>query len=287
MAKTIEEAFRILRTNLEITGLQETTVSTRQQRIRALLEADFQILDSFLGGSYRRNTMIAPLGEADVDIFVILHPNHYAASGQQQLLGAVRKTLLKTYTRTPKIRPDGHAVTITFNDFKVDVVPGFARKGGGYLIPDAASGRWIGTDPKKHVELWSAANKQHDGALIPLLKMMKGWNKSRSLLRSFHLETVTLHVLNNVTISNYPSGIRFVLEKAQQRLDAPLPDPAGFSKDIGAHLCQPAEIEAVRKRLVWAAARAREAELLNSQGKVAEAFVKWSLLLPGYFPAYG
>jgi hypothetical protein len=118
--------------------------------------------------------MIAPLREADVDIFVILHPNHYAASGQPQLLGAVGKTLVKTYTRTPKIRPDGHAVTITFTDFKVDVVPGFARKSGDYLIPDAANGRWIGTDPKKHVGLWSAANKQHDAALPPLLKMMKG-----------------------------------------------------------------------------------------------------------------
>lgn len=287
MAKTIEEAFRVLRTNLEITGLQESTVSTRQQRIRSLLEADFQILDSFLGGSYRRNTMVAPLSAADVDIFVILHPNHYAATGQQQLLKAVQKTLLKTYTRTPRIRPDGHAVTITFTDFKVDVVPGFARKGGGYLIPDAANGRWIGTDPKKHVEIWSAANKRHNGALIPLIKMIKGWNKSRGLLRSFHLETITLHVLNNVTISNDPSGFRFVLEKAQKWLDAPLPDPAGFSKDIGAHLCQPAEIEAVRNRLAWGAARAREAELLNSQGKVAEAFAKWSLLLPGYFPAYG
>src|SRR5690606_36563009 len=72
MATTIDEAFRKLRTNLEITGLQESTVSTRQQRIRGLLEADFTVLDSFLGGSYRRSTMIAPLGEADIDIFIVL-----------------------------------------------------------------------------------------------------------------------------------------------------------------------------------------------------------------------
>ncbi len=287
MAKTIDEAFRKLRTNLEITGLQESTVSTRQQRIRTLLEADFQVLDSFLGGSYRRNTMIAPLGEVDVDIFVILDPRYHAADGQQRLLEAVRATLLKTYTRTPKIRPDGHAVTITFTDFKVDVVPGFHRKGGGYLIPDASQVRWIGTDPKRHVEIWSAANKQHDGALIPLIKMLKGWNKSRGLLKSFHLETIALHVLNNVRITNYPSGVRFVLDKARAWLDSPLADPAGFSKDIGAHLCRPADIEDVRKRLAWAAARASEAEQLAAAGKIAAAFDKWSLLLPGYFPAYG
>ncbi|MBA3667719.1 MAG: hypothetical protein H0W65_08350 [Sphingomonas sp.] len=57
------------------------------------------------------------------------------------------------------IRPDGHAVTITFTDFKVDVVPGFYRTGGGYLIPDTGGPRWISTDPKRHVEIWSEANK--------------------------------------------------------------------------------------------------------------------------------
>lgn len=146
MARTIDDAFRKLRSNLEITGLQESTVSARQQRIRSLVEADFGVLDSFLGGSYRRSTMIAPLAQADVDIFVILDPHYYARDGQQKLLEAVQKTLLKTYTRTPRIRPDGHAVTITFTDFKVDVVPAFLRKGGGYLIPDAANKRWISTD---------------------------------------------------------------------------------------------------------------------------------------------
>ena len=38
MARTIDEAFRELRTNLEITGLQQSNISTRQQRIRAILE---------------------------------------------------------------------------------------------------------------------------------------------------------------------------------------------------------------------------------------------------------
>jgi hypothetical protein len=287
MATTIDEGFRQLRTNLQITQLQESAVSTRQQRIRALLEAEFTVLDSFLGGSYRRNTMIAPLSEADVDIFVVLHPDHYASSGQQRLLEGVQETLLKTYTRTPKIRPDGHAVTVTFTDFKVDVVPGFKRKGGGYLIPDAAHKRWIGTDPKKHVEIWSAANQQHGGKLVPLIKMLKGWNKSRDLLKSFHLETIALHVLNNITITNYPSGVRFVLDNARQWLDAPLADPAGFSSDIGAHLSRPAEIEAVRSRLTWAASRAREAETLAAQGRISAAFDRWSLLLPNYFPTYG
>lgn len=287
MAKTIDEGFRTLRGNLEITGLQEATVSLRQQRIREVLESDFAVLDSFLAGSYRRSTMIAPLTDADIDIFVILDSRNYAADGQQALLEAVRKSLIKTYPRTPHIKPDGHAVTIKFTDFKVDVVPAFYRRNGGYLIPDAGMNRWMSTDPQQHLQIWTAANKSHDGALVPLLKMVKGWNKSRGLLKSFHLETITLKLLNGVKISSYPSGLRFVLERAGKWLNAPLPDPAGYSTDIGAHLHQPDQIAEIQRRLAWGAARAREAELLASNQKIAAAFDKWQLLLPGYFPAYG
>ena len=82
MPRTIDDAFRVLCSNLEITDLQEKTVSTRQTAIRSVLEKDFAVLESFLTGSYRRSTMISPLKEADVDIFIVLDPKHYAAQGR-------------------------------------------------------------------------------------------------------------------------------------------------------------------------------------------------------------
>ena len=176
------------------------------------------VLDSFLTGSYRRSTMIAPLKDADVDVFVVLDPKYYNVGGQRPLLEKVKRSLRKTYTQTPDIRPDGQAVTITFTDFKVDVVPGFYRTGGGYLIPDAGLGRWIETDPKRHVDLWSASNNAHNGDLVPLIKMVKGWNKSRKLFRSFHLEVLTRSVLEGVRISDFPSGLRFVFDKARGKI---------------------------------------------------------------------
>lgn len=287
MAKTIEEAFRILRGNLEITSLQSSTASTRQTSVRAALADDFEILDTFLTGSYQRSTMIAPLKTADIDIFVVLDPKYYRSGGQKALLESVKKALLKTYTRTPDISPDGQAVTITFTDFKVDVVPGFYRKGGGYLIPDSERTRWLSTDPKEHVRLWSKANAAHNGNLVPLIKMVKAWNKDRNLLRSFHLETLILSVLNNVTITNFPSGIRYVLDKGRDKLRYKLPDPAGYSDDVAAYLSDPIAIDAAIRRMTWAFQQAQEAERLAATGSVEEAFAKWRLILSGYFPAYG
>lgn len=286
MATTITEGFEEMRSNLEITDLQEETVSTRQTNVRTVVEAGLDVLDSFLTGSYKRNTMIAPLKEADVDIFFVLEPKYYESAGQASLLDRVKNVLKKSY-KTPDISRNGQAVTITFTDFKVDVVPGFYRKGGGYLIPDSQLSRWIATDPKQHVEIWTAANKAHDRGFVPLLKMLKGWNKRRDVFRSFHLETVTLRVLDGITISSFPSGVRYVFDKARDKIKVKVADPAGYSDDVGAHVNTQAAMDEIIKRLAWAYDRSVEAESLEAKGDTEAAFEKWRAVFKDYFPAYG
>jgi Second Messenger Oligonucleotide or Dinucleotide Synthetase domain len=286
MAKTIDEGFSELLSNLEISDLQESTVSIRQKNVRAAVEDGLTVLDTFLAGSYRRSTMIAPLSEADVDIFVVLDAEYFEADGQAALLDRVKRVLRKTYTKTPDISRNGQAVTIVFTDFKVDVVPTFHRKGGGFLIPDSQRGEWIATDPKKHIELWTAANKTHKGDLVPLIKILKGWNKSRDLLRSFHLEVLILSVLNNMTISNYPSGVRYVFDKAREKIPLKLADPAGYSDDVAAYINTQSAIDTIVKRLDWAYERSKEAEALAKNGEIEKAFAKWALIFKDYFPAY-
>ena len=182
MVTTVIQGFEKLRQNLEITDLQASTVSTRQQNVRDAVANEMNVLNSFLAGSYKRNTMISPLSESDIDIFVILHSDYYKVDGQAYLLDKVKTVLKKTYPSTPQISRNGQAVTITFSDFIVDVVPTFHRQGGGYLIPDAIQKRWISTNPDRHTEIWSDANKSHNGDLVPLIKMMKGWNKQNNAI---------------------------------------------------------------------------------------------------------
>ena len=61
---TISQGFRVLRSRLEITGLQSSTVSTRQRNVRNAVARGFTVLESFLTGSYARSTMIAPLKDS-------------------------------------------------------------------------------------------------------------------------------------------------------------------------------------------------------------------------------
>src|SRR5690348_7337368 len=103
MATTISQSFTVFKSNLEITDLQSSTVSTRQTNIRDVLQNGLTIVDSFLTGSYQRSTMIAPLSQADVDIFIVLDPKYFhyynnQNGGPKALLELVKSTLRKTYT---------------------------------------------------------------------------------------------------------------------------------------------------------------------------------------------
>jgi hypothetical protein len=294
MATTIQQSFKKFRENLEITDLQAETVSIRQQNVRDAVASGLTVEDDFLTGSYSRNTMIAPLNEADVDIFIVLNSEYFhnynngENGGQGGLLDRVKRALLKTYTKTPDISRNGQAVTIRFSDFVVDVVPGFYRKGGGFLMPNSIANEWISTDPKKHVEIMSSANKAHNGDLVPLIKMIKCWNRSHSkFFRSFHLEVLALEILNNVTITDFPSGVRYYFDKARERVKLKNLDPAGYDGDIGKYINTQEKIDEAVGKFQLAYERALKAEDYAARGYTQSAIDMWIKIFGDYFPAYG
>jgi len=243
-----EQAFERLRRNLELTGLQEKTVATRQQNVRQAVAAQLTVDDDFLTGSYRRHTLIGPLKEADVDIVVVLDRS-YREQGARAVLDVIRKALLVEYPRTPKISRNGQAVTISFSDFVVDVVPAFALPwwnwNTGWEICDSAKDGWITTNPKKHVELSSAGNRTHKGQLVPRIKQLKAWNRHvGEPLRSFHLEALAWSIFGtsfwwHQSVRSDWASARMFFEKAPDKLRYKLSDPAGLGVDVGAYLTGP------------------------------------------------
>lgn len=294
MATTIPQSFLKLRQNLEITGLQAATVSSRQNNVRNVVEKELTVLDSFLTGSYSRNTMIAPLAEADVDIFIVLDPKYFSNynngqnGGQAGLLDLVKRALLRTYTKTPDISRNGQAVTIRFTDFVVDVVPGFYRNGGGFLIPNSIDQTWIPTDPKKHIEIMTEANRLHKNDMVPLVKMIKGWNKNcGSFFSSFHLEMLAIHILNGVNISDFPSGVRFFFDKGRSLISQQNLDPAGYGGDMGNYLNTQDKIDQALAKFQLAYDRSIKAEDFERRGHTEDAVDMWIKIFGNYFPAYG
>jgi len=288
MARTIAASFEQLKTNLEITTLQQSTVSTRQLNVRDAVARRMTVLDSFVTGSYRRHTMIAPLSAADVDVFVILDPRYYkAAGGCAALLDHVRTALLETYTRTPRISRNGQAVTVTFTDFVVDVVPAFYRTGGGYLIPSTTEKRWIPTNPKTHETFITNANGSHASKLVPLIKMVKAWNRHiGNSFRSFYLELLVESVLRGVRIDDYPSGCRYVADKGREAIKYTITDPAGLGSNVSG-LAAGTNVPSAVSRFQTAFDRAARAEALTRTGNIPAAVGEWRKVFGEYFPAYG
>ncbi len=287
MATTVTQGFNTFKSNLQISELQSSTVSTRQKNVREAVEKELIVLKSFLTGSYSRSTMIAPLKKADIDVFVVLDTSYYESAGQAKLLDRVKRVLKRTYPSTHEISRSGQAVTITFSDFKVDVVPAFNRSGGGYVIPSTIGPRWISTDPTVHVTISSKCNADHNGRLVPLVKMIKKWNlESGALFRSFHLEVLAWQVLNGVTISDYPSGVRYYFDKCRSYIKQTNPDPAGYGGDVGYYL-NSSNIDSAVSRFTTAYNRAIKAEEYAAAGKTAEAIAEWRKVFGDRFPAYG
>lgn len=295
MATTIVKGFQKLLENLSITDLQQEAVSTRQQNIRELMEQEMDAKDTFLTGSYKRHTMIGPLKKADIDIFVVLKRSYWWNYDQAGLLDKVKRVLQRAYRETMDISRDGQAVTITFNDFKVDVVPAvqgslIARFFGfdGFLIANSKTKEWIATNPQKHIEIWSKANKDHDGKLVPLIKMIKAWNKMNGeLFSSFHLECLILKIMENVAITDYSSSIKYIFDKARKQALRPVADPAGYNFNVGGYLNDRNKRDQVKSHLETAYARAIKAEQAATSENIQGAFTYWRYIFGDYFPAYG
>ncbi|HSH81657.1 MAG TPA: CBASS oligonucleotide cyclase [Herpetosiphonaceae bacterium] len=287
MATSISGAFSTFKSRLEVTDLQSQAVSTRQKNVREVIEDGLTVLDSFLTGSYIRSTMIAPLAKADIDVFFVLSADYYDKDGQGALLDRVKRVLKKKYT-TPDISRDGQAVTVSFNDFQVDVVPGFNRKGGGYLIPNTQGGTWISTNPKEHVRISSEHNKAHNYDLIPLIKMLKCWNRNiGSHFRSFHLEVLAWQIFTGVTMTNFSSGARFFFDKGRQAIAEKNYDPSGYGGDVGYYINSREKIDDAVSRFSTAYNRAIKAEAYARDGNIADAIEEWQKIFGGNFPSYG
>lgn len=292
---TVTAAFEGFRGNLEITELQESLVAARQAKVRAAVARGMTVHDSFLTGSYRRRTLIAPMQEADVDIVLVLDRS-YRRRGPRAVLDLVKDTLRETYPSSA-ISRNGQAVTISFSAFTVNVVPAFTPwwDSSSLDICNSGDNTWIRTNPRKHIEISSNINQRAGGLLVPSVKMLKAWNRAAGRpLRSFHLEVLAWKVFDpgwlsaawfgpGVGIGSDPENVSRFFAEAPDRLRRKLPDPARGEGDLGGYLTDRAR-EDVLSKLATAASRCVRAGQLLTDGDAVGASVIYRKVFGGAFP---
>ncbi len=164
------------------------TISSRYRTITHRLNSDFwdsesYTLHSLYVGSYGRGTAIQGFSDLDM-IFRLPYQlyeqyNNHTWNGQSALLQEVRKSIKKTYYST-KIGADGQVIQVDFsNKITFEIVPAFINKRGRFTYPDAnKGGKWRITDPKPEIEAIRTRNKDCNGNLIPLCRMMRAWKSN-------------------------------------------------------------------------------------------------------------
>lgn len=130
-------------------------------------------------------------------------------------------------------------------------------------------------------------NKSHNGDLVPIVKMVKGWNKNiNDDFVSFYLELLAIKIFKNVTINDYPSGMRFFFDKGRETIKYKVQDPVEYGGQINPlRNCQ--TVDNAVGRFETAYNRAIKAEQYAENGNTENAVDEWRKIFGDYFPAYG
>ena len=290
---TISEAFETFRQRLELSRTEEEDAIRRHKSVRECLCSKFDIKRDFLTGSYARHTKTKPL--KDIDIFFCLGGNddHWRDKEPEDVLNAFRSCLATRYEAT-NVEIGRRCVTVTFPkrnptagmEGKVlsnDAVPAYATS-EGYEIPDRTLGTWIKTDPDVHKHATTEKNRSLDGKWVPLVKMLKRWNRSADhpIRPSFLIEVMALELVDT-PFTNYPSEVRRFFAAAMDGMNREWPDPAGLGPAVSDQMTL-GQQESAKQKLREAEMSATRAFKLEHQDRNGEALALWREIMGQYFP---
>lgn len=285
----VAEDFQKFRTNYLVPSDAISTISYRYKRITAQLNHDFRKLDSdvaysMYSGSYGRDT--AAKGISDLDVVYTLPSTlygqyrNYQGNGPSALLQAVKKSISNTYP-TSDTFGDGQVVVCNFADgTRFEILPAFAKEGGGFIYPNANNGgSWPTCDPKSEID---AIQKRHDACnynLKELCRMARVWKDYVSApISGMLIDTLAYQFIENwahrdksFLYYDYMARDFFIFlakqDQSQTHWRAPGSGSHVSRKGIFEHKARSAEL-----RCVEAIAHAQKEEHYSSRQKWREVF---------------
>jgi hypothetical protein len=208
--------FRGLLTRIEPKAQTVAKAKKAHETLRDQLKNDEEISkadpESYLAGSYARDTAIKDIN--DVDIILLLDVDHNT-TGPEVVVAWLQSVLQNHYSEVNK---QGRSVqVVTDSGFQLDVVPSepMIDKDSPIWIPDRDAGRWVASHPKGQIEFGVKRNASTDGFYKPLVKAMKHWRDRLSpeaaRAKSYILESLVSQAITSKPDS-YGHGVVRILE---------------------------------------------------------------------------
>ena len=204
------------------------------------LEED--LVKRFLMGSYKRHTLIRKSSDAskyDVDYMFVLDDT-FKPESMLDKIEEIAAELVKEINDIKKYRRQKVSIGLWYDDdFSIDMVPSVGTSDGNYIIYDSHNQQEIRTNPKKHNKIVSELNHKNKELLVPLIKLIKRWKQENAdeILKSFHLEMLTVEVFRQKDLTNLLKGLSKFFEEAYKHIEdeKELTDPIG-GHDISGYL---------------------------------------------------
>lgn len=258
-------------------------------------------VETFLSGSYGRNTSIRPreiagvVCQPDVDIIVVT--DHTLDEAPADVLDQLREVLEEEYDVDEPV--NARSVSVSTSRVKMDVVPIIKAPAGQvyeYYIADRETGKWVPTNPPGHTEWSTSVNKANSGRFKPLVKLFKWWRRENPTAekgnrpKGFVIEKFVADSMSATEV-NYPQLFTQTMESIVSRYAShhalgivpSIEDPSVPGNNITSRLSF-ADFSAFYKKAEEHAKLARKALRESDDDKAREI---WQAVFGKRFPASG
>lgn len=222
---SLTQNFALLQKKLEPSSDRADTARSMPTKIREYLAEHPELKTvaphTRLVGSYGRSTAIKNIKDVDIVLFV---DASYRETSIRSLLNLVCRVL----KQLPEFLDDcgpvetrrqrrSVNVTLSNHDLSIDIVPvGLTGEGtdGILIVPDRGWDQWVATQPLGYGALLSEVNSDHNGKIVPQIKLWKHWRDTklkRGQAKSYWLETLVVRHIRKegVETSGKGTGLLF------------------------------------------------------------------------------
>jgi hypothetical protein len=193
-------------------------------------------LDIRFGGSVSKRTFVD--GISDIDTLLILNDSELSDKSPK----AVKKiiaSMLKERLHTTDISVGKMAITVSFSDYVIQILPAL-KSDGKVMIPDASGSSWAKIDTEKFTSTLTNVNEKSGNKVIPIVKLAKAIIDKlpeKHQLSGYHVEALAVGIFNNYHDEQTPKTmLKYFFQQASQMVLYPTQDKTGQSVYVDEYL---------------------------------------------------
>ena len=192
----IEKYINETANSISFTQAELSNIAMTLSNLKNIINNESDFGEPFLGGSYKRATMVK--GVSDVDVYF----RYRGVGNSQTALTALKSRLVNSYPNTI-IKQDNPSILADFNKIPINITPYKEDSFGNMSIPDKFPLNWkqinFGELERLIIQL-----RKKNSKYIDLIKILKFWNFNyKKGLKNFDIERKVCNIfLNPMSVSS-------------------------------------------------------------------------------------